>query len=213
MNLRELTQLTSPGEGQFLEFKRRVPEEERIAKEVIAFANTHGGRLLLGVDDDGTLVGVKDAEEEEFALNSALRNRCEPAVPYQMERVSLSKKRDVIVVHVPESPHKPHFLTNGDPEHSTAYVRVEDKSVEATREDVRLMRAAQQQQDVFFEFGEKEQMLMRYLDNYGRITVRQFASLADISKRQASHTLVLLTKGRILQHHRDEKQNYFTLAY
>ncbi len=213
MNLRELTQLASPGEGPYLEFKRKVPEEERIAKEVIAFANTRGGRVLVGVDDDGSLVGVKDAGEEEYALLSALRNRCRPEVAIRTERVPLSKKRDVIVVHIPESQEKPHFLTTRDQETSTAYVRVEDKSVEATREDVRLMRAAQQPVDVLFEFGEKEQMLMRYLDTYGRITVSQFASLANIPSRQASHTLVLLTKGNVLQHHRDERENYFTLAY
>jgi predicted HTH transcriptional regulator len=66
MTLRELSQLTGLGEGQHLEFKKRVPGPERIAKEMIAFANTGGGRLLLGVDDDGSVVGVKDAAEEEY---------------------------------------------------------------------------------------------------------------------------------------------------
>ena len=55
MTLQELNQLASLGEGPSLEFKRKVPRPERIAKEVIAFANTRGGRLLLGVDDDGTI--------------------------------------------------------------------------------------------------------------------------------------------------------------
>lgn len=215
MTLRELSQLAALGEGPLLEFKRRVPRAQRIAKEVVAFANTNGGRLLLGVDDDGSVVGVRDAEEEEFALRRALREHTEPLVDVSTERVPVTNRRDVLIVHVPESPEKPHFLRgNGQPgPPRTAYVRVEDKSVEASREALRLMREANDPGDVLFEFGEKEQMLMRYLDSYGQITVEQFASLADLPLRAASRRLVLLTRASLLRFHADERQDYFTLAY
>jgi len=212
MTLQELSQLVATGESRYLEFKRRVPRPGRIAKEVIALANTHGGRLLLGVEDDGSILGVRDAEEEEFALRRALQERCEPMVEVITERVPVTNKRDVIVVRVPESSHKPHYLKNGA-RRDKAYVRVEDMSVEASREAVRLMRAQQDTSDVMFEFGEKEQTLMRYLDSYGRITVQQFATLVDIPFKQASHTLVLLAKANILQLHRNDQDDYFTVAY
>lgn len=66
MTLDHLRRLVARGEGQTIEFKRRVPSPDRLAKEVIAFANSSGGQLLLGVTDDGRIVGVKDSEEEEF---------------------------------------------------------------------------------------------------------------------------------------------------
>ena len=213
MTLRELTQLVTLGEGRHLEFKRRVPAAPRITKEVIAFANSGGGRLLLGVDDDGTLVGVRDAEEEEFALRQALRQHSDPPVDFTTERVPVSKKRNVIVVLVPPSAARPHFLHGHDNGTRTAYVRVEDMSLEASREAVRLMRSGGDPRDVLFEFGEKEQALMRYLDSYGRISVEQFASLADISPRRASQTLVLLTRANVLRFHTDVREDYFTLAY
>lgn len=217
MTLQELNQLVALGEGSHLEFKRKVPKAERIAKEVIAFANTNGGRLLLGVDDDGTVVGVRDAEEEEFVLHHALSAHCDPPVAYNAERVQVTNRREVIIVYVPASKDKPHFLVNGATENGapgrTAYVRVDDKSVEASRESVRLMRADPSAEKVTFEFGEKELMLMRYLEKYGRITVRQFASLANIPRRSASQTLVLLTRASILRLHTDAKHDYFTLAY
>lgn len=213
MTLRELTQLAAPGEGSYLEFKRKVPRPERIVKEIVALANTHGGRLLLGVDDDGSLVGVRDAEEEEFALHYALHHLCDPPVTIHTERVPISKKRDVIVVSVPESTTKPHFVRGEDNGGRTAYVRVEDMSVEASREAVRLMQAAGQPTDVQFTFGEKEQLLMRYLDTYGRITVDQFATLAGIPRRRASQTLVLMAKANVLQFHTDAGDDYFTVAY
>lgn len=212
MTLQEVNQLASLGEGLNLEFKRKVPKPERIAKEVIAFANTHGGRLLLGVDDDGSVVGVRDAEEEEFALQHALNAHCDPPVPFDVAHVAVTNRRFVIVVHVPESDEKPHYLVNGG-EARVAYVRVDDQSVEASREHVRLMRNAPAEGKVTFEFGEKELMLMRYLETYGQITVRQFASLANIPRKRASQTLVLLTRANILRLHPDPKHDYFTLAY
>lgn len=214
MNLQELTQLVSLGEGRQLEFKRRVPRAERIAKELIAMANTDGGRLLLGVDDDGSVVGVRDAEEEEFALRQALIAHCDPPIPFSTERIPITHRRDVIVVSVPSSGTKPHYLAHiGENGSRTAYVRVRDMSVEASKEAVRLMKNAGEAENVLFEFGEKEQMLMRYLDKYGRITVSQFAKLANIPARAASHTLVLLTRADVLRLHAGERSDYFTLAY
>ena len=214
MNLEELNRVVQLGEGLTLEFKTRVPKPERIAKEVIAFANTIGGRLLLGVDDDGTVKGVRDSDEEEYALKEALNSYCTPPVRYSIERVPVSKKRNVLFVNVFESSEKPHILIDpDDPAVKTAYVRINDMSVEASKEHVRLMKTGKNSSDVKFEFGDKEHKLMRYLEDYGRITVPQFANLVNIPKRKASHTLVLLAKANVLQLHADPRHDYFTLAY
>jgi predicted HTH transcriptional regulator len=214
MTLQELTRLVMQGEGLLLEFKRRVPAAQRISKEVIAFANTKGGRILLGVDDDKTIVGVRDAEEEEYALRSALAYHCDPPVPHDMERVHITGSRDVIVVTVPESQDKPHFLIDDEKgTQRSAYVRVGEMSVEASREAVRLMRHELEPSDTLFEFGDKEQILMRYLDSYGRITVVQFAKLANISRRRASQTLIKLAQANVLRIHSDARHDYFTPAF
>lgn len=216
MTLRELKQLVTLGEGITLEFKRKVPRASRIAKEVIALANTHGGRILVGVDDDGTITGVDDSSEEEFMLRRAINKRTEPPVTYHTERVVVAPRRDVILVVVPESNRKPHHLidvedpVSGD---GTAYVRVEDMSVEASLESVQIMEEADGDAGVTFEFGETESLLMRYLDDYGQVTVAEFAKLADITLARASATLVRLTKAGVLQLHADKNEDYFTLAY
>lgn len=211
MTFRELTQLVALGEGRHLEFKHSVPAPERISKEVIAFANTAGGRLLLGVADDGNIIGVRDAAEAEYALRVALDAHCEPRVMFSTERIEITKKRSVILVSIPASSDKPHYLIAGHTR--TAYVRVDEMSVEASREAIRLMRTAKNPDDVLFEFGEKEQTLMRYLDSYGRISVEQFANLVNIPPAQASNTLVVLARANVLQLHADPKEDYFTLAY
>lgn len=213
MTFQELKQLAALGEGPSLEFKRKVPRPERIAKEMIALANTDGGRILLGVDDDGTLTGVDDASEEEFVLRHAVKNHCWPEVEYETERIVMAPRRDVIVVNVPESANKPHRLIANGTE-GAAYVRVKEMSVEASPESIELMRNGEQANGgVTVQFGEKESLLMRYLNNYGRITVEQFAQLANIPSGHASETLISMTKANVLRLHADRKEDYFTLAY
>jgi predicted HTH transcriptional regulator len=223
MTLQELQQLASLGEGVSLEFKRRVPRPERIAKEVVALANTRGGRLLLGVSDDGEIVGLDDVSEEAFLLRRALETCIEPPVAYTTERIVVAPRRDVILVEVPESDRKPHHLVKprrarrgrlrqGPSGDGTAYVRVEEMSVEASPESVAMMEH-DEASAARVEFGENESLLMRYLNDYGRITVAQFARLADIPPARASATLTSFTKANILRLHADRDEDFFTLAY
>jgi predicted HTH transcriptional regulator len=216
MTRRELEQLVDLGEGISLEFKRRVPRPERIAKEVVALANTNGGRIVLGVDDDGTIAGVDHASEQEFLLQQAIESHCTPPVEYDTERVVVGDRKDVVVVMVPESEQKPHFVVPDPPSEDgkgPVYVRVEDRSVEASDETIERLRHQESGEGVTFEFGETESLLMRYLDDYGRITVPQLAQLADISPEHASQTLLRLTRADLLHLHANEDGDYFTLNY
>jgi len=214
MTLEEVKRLVLRGEGRYLEFKRRVPEPERLAKEVVAFANSGGGRLFLGVDDDGTIVGVKDSAEEEYSLRQALSMNCRPAVRWGSERIAVSNKRDVILVTVPESHRKPHFLVQNEEDGSgPAYVRIDDMSVEATPESVSLMKAEHSDEGVNFEFGEKELLLMRYLEQYGRVTVSGFAQIADLNNAEAGRLLVTLTRAEVIDQHREHRGDFYMIHY
>ena len=71
--VQELKKLVSLGESQTLEFKRKAAHPEKIIREMIAFANMHGGILLLGVGDDKTLPGLKFPEDESHVVQEALK--------------------------------------------------------------------------------------------------------------------------------------------
>lgn len=213
MTLQELKQLASLGEGRTLEFKHRVPRPDRIAKEVIALANTDGGRILLGVDDDGSLVGVDDAAEEAFVLRQAVSDLCDPPVPYHTDRVVIAPRRDVLVVHVPESPGKPHVLRTDASDKGMAYVRVDDMSVEASPESVQLMHSDTGPNGMAVSFGASESLLLSYLNDYGRVTVAEFARMADLSEEKASAILVQLTQADVLTLHANREEDFFTLSY
>ncbi|MFT5143155.1 MAG: putative HTH transcriptional regulator [Rhodothermales bacterium] len=212
LGLADVQRLASIGEGQSIEFKARIPDGRRLAKEIVAFANSTGGHLLVGVSDAGDLVGLRDLHEEFYSLKKALADHCDPPVPYTVERVEVAHRREVLVIRVQESDQKPHFVIDPeDPGERKAYVRVRDMSLAASREARRLMRTGTDS-NTRFEFGEKELLLMRYLDEYQRITVGQFAQLASINGKRASQTLVLLTRAELLRLHTAETGDYFTLA-
>ena len=214
----ELRRLAAMGEGAHLEFKNRVPRPERIAREVIALANTDGGKVLVGVDDDGTVLGLKDAAEEFFALQQALHERILPDVELDFETVRVSRTREVLVVHVPASPLRPHVLLperrpDGTLPKRRAFVRVADQSVEASREAVALMRAEGRGDAVTFTFGDAERRLLEYLDRHERITVRQYARMTKTPPWRASKTLVMLARaGIVALHPREGGDDYFTAA-
>ncbi len=214
MTAADIERLAGRGEGPTLEFKQRTPEPPRLAKEIIAFANTDGGRLIIGIDDDGNVVGVKDAEEEEFTLRNALEAHCAPRIKWRTERVEITRKRDVVVVAVPRSKLRPHFLIGVDRrDEKTAYIRVGDRSIEASREAVELMTAAENGDDVQFEFREVELRLMKYLERYGRISAKSFSRFVNIPDEEAGKVLVTLTRAGILVHHIDLEGDYFTMLY
>ena len=216
MTLDDVRRLAAMGEGRHLEFKNRVPRPERIAREVIALANTDGGKVLLGIDDDGTVLGVKDAQEEFFALQQALADRILPPVDLGFEPVRISRTREVLVVHVPASPDRPHVLLpdrrpDGTLPKRRAFVRVADQSVEASREAVALMRAESRGDAVTFTFGDAERRLLEYLDRYERVTVREYARMAQVPPWRASKDLVMLARaGIVTLHPREGGEDFFT---
>jgi len=83
MFLVELYKIIEDGENSTVEFKRKFSSPEKIAKEMIAFANTKGGRILFGVDDDKTIIGVESEKGELESIKTAAKFYCEPEIEFE----------------------------------------------------------------------------------------------------------------------------------
>ena len=106
MNIDELQLLLKEGEGLTIEFKERF--SGKLDKDIVALANTHGGRIFLGVDNFGKIVGEKLTNDLKAKINSLARN-CEPAVPLK----SIEQINQVVVITIDESDDKPHNCSAG----------------------------------------------------------------------------------------------------
>src|SRR4051794_21748052 len=82
MNKAELAEIIANGESSGVEFKRDGIDAEKLARELVAFANLKGGRVLLGVEDDGGISGIVRPDLEEWVMNVAREKIFPPLIPF-----------------------------------------------------------------------------------------------------------------------------------
>ena len=126
---RYLLQLIREGEHQQQDFKYRVADACKLAKSVSAFANTDGGRLLIGVRDDGNLSGVR-SEEEIFMMHQAAYKYCKPEASIKFDTYHVDG-RTIVIATVPPSERKPVCAINEVGE-GRAYIRIADENIVAS---------------------------------------------------------------------------------
>jgi predicted HTH transcriptional regulator len=217
MNRRHLLELIEEGENIQCEFKRHFTTPEKIAREMIAFANTKGGYLIFGVDDNREVVGVDSEKSESEMIKDAAENFCEPPLNYSIDFIELYGK-EVVVASIPESDNKPHRLQDYENEFdinkAVVLVRVNDKSVTASKEMVRILRANSANLALKkYQIGQTEKMVFEYLAKYERISVKELSNLVNISERRASRTLVKMVRANLLMiHTKDNGEEFFTAA-
>jgi len=213
MKTRDIKELLEKEENFELEFKRKVSTPVKIAKTIISFANTRGGILVFGVDDDHTIVGVDNEKEEIEMILTAANFYCEPSIEPYIEIIP-HKGKDIIVVTIEESKQKPHHLNTYDKKenHGTGvYIRVKDKTVEASKEVVKILEAENPfGPPLRVSIGDNEKYLLDYLEKVERITVKEYAKLVNVSYRRASRSLTQLVRAGILRIHTNEKEDYYT---
>ena len=217
MNRRQLLELIEEGENLQCEFKRQFTTPEKIAREMIAFTNTKGGYLIFGVDDDRQVVGVDSEKAESEMIKDAAENYCEPKLKYSIDFIELYGK-ETVVVSIPESDNKPHRLQDYknelDINTAIVLVRINDKSVQASKEMVRILRANSSNLALKkYQIGDVEKRVFEYLSLYERISVKELSNLVNISERRASRTLVKMVRANLLLiHTKDNGEEFFTAA-
>lgn len=212
MKFWELKEWVSQGEGQHVEFKRKANHPEKIVKEMVAFANADGGYVFIGVDDNGTIAGLKYPAEDAYVLEKAIEKYCKPRIDYNLELVHISGQRTVLCFYIKESRKKPHYvLEDFEKKWGKAYVRVEDRSIQASKEVRQILKRSRRNKDIQFEYGEKERQLLTYLEEHEHITVNEFSQLARLNRYRSSQTLILLVLANVLEIVPQEKEDRFKL--
>ncbi|MDQ1266093.1 MAG: hypothetical protein QG635_1245 [Bacteroidota bacterium] len=215
MTPQELKELIAKGESSTLEFKRKVTTPEKLAKEISAIANTKGGCLLVGVDDDGTIYGIDSEKYEIEQILQACEIFIDPPITPEIEMIAV-KRKEVIIVYIPEGRQKPHSLLideqNGRKPVRRAFIRVGEKSVMASSEMYRFLSELSADKPLKISIGDKERRLFTYLESHERATVNDFANIVNISKKRAERLLVRLVRAGTLHIHNDDSTDYFTLV-
>jgi predicted HTH transcriptional regulator len=215
VNYKDIDLLVEQGEGARTEFKRKISSPKKIARTMISFANSGGGIILFGVDDDGTIIGVESEKTEVELIRTAGMIYADPPVMPSIEIIPYRGK-DIVAALINESKDKPHYYVESDNGENhpgnRVYIRVNDKSIVASNEMVNIMHEQDPDAEpMTITIGNMERRLFDYLEQHEHITLQQFMNLVNISERRASRTFVNLVRAGILQIHTDENKEYYTM--
>lgn len=181
-----LNKLIEEGEHQQQDFKFCINDSKKIAKSLVAFANTDGGRLLIGVKDNGKIAGIR-TDEEFYMVEAAARIYSMPPVEF-ITKEWHSEGKIVLEINVLPSEKKPHFARD-DSGKWLAYIRVHDENVLAHKIQLEVWKKQKSPKGICFSYSSDEKLLIDYLRTHESISFNRFMRLARLTRRKTADIL------------------------
>jgi predicted HTH transcriptional regulator len=204
-----IQKLIQKGEHQKQDFKFQVNDSRKIARTLSAFANTDGGKLLIGVKDNGNVAGVR-TDEEFYMIEAAAQMYCKPEIDFAHRSWSVDGKT-VLEIDVPEIENKPCFAES-DEGKWLAYIRVKDQNILASTIQLKYWKRINSSTGTFIRYSDKEKKLLEFLNQNPFITVGRFCNLVHIPRYLAENLLVNLMITGIIEMGQNDKTTWFRLS-
>ena len=185
-----IQRLIEEGEHEHQDFKFSISDARKIARSVSAFANNDGGRLLVGVKDNGNIAGVRN-EEDIYVIEQAAEMYCRP--PQKVEFTAFKTEGGAVVIRaeIARSTHRPVQAQESDGSWRS-YYRVKDENIVAPDLMVRAWRQKESQNGALLSFSATESALINHLEEKEMTTIEEFMKLARISRHSAEDIIVKL---------------------
>jgi Putative DNA-binding domain len=181
-----IKRLIQSGEHQQLDFKFEISDSRKIAKTLVAFSNTNGGTLLIGVKDNGNITGVR-SDEEFYMVQAAAGMYCKPEIEFESKRWVVEGKT-VLEVIIPKGENYPYFAQT-EPGKWLAYIRVKDENILATAVHLKVWKNKTHDRGILIEYSDKVKKLMEYLEINHSISISKFCRTAFLPKSAAENIL------------------------
>ena len=204
-----LQQLIAQGEHQQQDFKYKVMDAEKLARSVSAFANTDGGRLLIGVRDDGHISGIR-SEEEIYMMHSAAYKYCEPQPSIHFDTFH-AEGRNVVIATVPPSPQKPVFALTAEGKRR-AYIRIADENILASPVHLDIWRQESSREGTLMRYSSDEAALMEVLKKHPPLTLNQTVRLARLPRHKVIRLLARFIRFGLAAWKYEDERFLFSLA-
>ncbi len=183
---RYIYNLIDEGEHLNQDFKFEISDARKIARTLSAFSNTSGGKLLIGVKDNGRIAGIR-SEEEYYMLDAAATLYCKPEIVLNYKKWDLEGKT-ILEVDVPEGQNKPYYCKTEDNQWK-AFIRIHDENHLANVVQLNVWKYEKKERGVYLQYTETEEQLMHYLRNHNGISLEDFCTLAAINRKKATTIL------------------------
>lgn len=209
-----LHDLIAQGEHQQQDFKFKVDDAPKLARSVSAFANTDGGRLLIGVRDDGSIHGVR-SEEEIYMMHAAAYKFCTPVPTLKFETLQVAtaphegRKRTVVICTVMPSEHRPVMAIEDG--RQTAYVRVADENIVASPVHLAIWRQEAHLRGEAYSDTAEEHALLTTLNEYTQgMTLNTLVRASKVARPLATALMARFIRFGLANMERREGQWWFT---
>ena len=202
-----LLSLIREGEHQQQDFKYKVSDAQKLAKSVSAFANTDGGRLLIGVRDDGNMSGVR-SEEEIYMMHQAAYRYCRPEASIKFDTYH-ADGRTIVVATVPPSERRPIFaICEGDKQ--KAFIRIADENIVASPVLLAVWRESQNPKGTMMTYTDSVSKILDILQEQ-KLPLNQIVRRCRIPRPKVITLLALLIRFRVVQWEYEDQQFLFSL--
>lgn len=203
-----IQKLIDEGEHVHQDFKFAISDARKIAKSISAFSNTEGGRLLVGVKDNGKIAGVR-SEEEIYMIEAAAKMYCTPEVNIS-NKIFRVQGKDVLEVCIEESKNKP-VCAIDENNKSWAYVRINDENILADTVFLNRWKHNKQEEKVIVTYSEREKYLLDILSKNKELTLNQCSRLSRIPRITTSRLLADFIRFDLVEQIFREHTFYFRL--
>lgn len=200
--------LISEGEHVHQDFKFEISDARKIAKSISAFANTEGGRLLVGVKDNGKIAGVR-SEEEIYMIEAAAQRYCQPPVDIHTYIYKVEGK-DVLEAVIDESPQKPVYALDAE-ERKWAYIRIKDENILASPIHLNIWRHNRTEEKIVVTYTPREQEVLKLLEQHQPITLNQCQRLNRMNRKQITSLLADFIRFGLVEEVFHDHTFYFRL--
>ena len=203
-----IQKLIDEGEHVHQDFKLAISDARKIAKSISAFSNTEGGRLLVGVKDNGKIAGVR-SEEEIYMIEAAAKMYCTPEVNIS-NKIFRVQGKDVLEVSIEESKNKP-VCAIDENNKPWAYVRINDENILADTVFLNRWKHNKQEEKVIVTYSEREKYLLDILSKNKELTLNQCSRLSRIPRITTSRLLADFIRFDLVEQIFREHTFYFRL--
>lgn len=207
---RYVLRLISEGEHEQQDFKYRVEDAEKLARSVSAFANTRGGRLLIGVRDDGVVSGVR-SEEEIYVMHQAAYKYCRPEASIKFDTFHVDG-RTVVMATVPPSERRPVMAFEESGGLWRAFIRIADENIVASPVHLAIWREEQSLRGASFTYGDNERQLMAAMTGTGPLRLNAIVKRSQLPRREVIVLLGRLCRYGLVQWQLCEHEFVFALV-
>jgi len=204
-----LKKLIGEGEGQKLDFKFCVSDSRKIARTLAAFANSDGGKILIGIRDNGTVSGIR-SDEEIYMVDTAAHLFCRPGIDFKIKQ-HITEGKTIVEVDVARGDNRP-YQAKDETGKWIAYFRHHDQNLAVNRVLLQVWKKEEKVKGVLVRFGKAENMLLEHLKQTGTVTISRFRKMARISAHRAEAILSNLIVMKVIVMKASEKGFTYELS-